>query len=78
MKNKNLTIVLIPDGESKHTINVIRCFSSIKTFQIHILSSEPQSTLKYSRHIKSFISYKDDAPHKQMEAIKAAIIKTNA
>jgi len=78
MENKAVTNVLIPDAESKLTVNVIRCLSQIKTIRLHLLSSDASSPIKFSRYVQSFIHYKDDSPNKQMEAIKSAIIKTNS
>lgn len=78
MKNKVVTIVLIPDGESNHSVNVIRCLSQIKTIQLHLLSSDASSPMKLSRYVQSFTHYKDDGPNKRIETIKAAIIKTKA
>ena len=46
--------ILIPDGESTWTINVIRCLKDHKNYHLHLLSKTTQTAARYSRHIKSF------------------------
>ncbi len=51
---KILTNILIPDGEKAPALDVIRCLSSRRNINIHVLSAEKWVPSRFSRHISSF------------------------
>lgn len=52
-----MTSVLIPDGESTLAKHVVHCLAVEKNITIHILSKDPNASIKHSKHIKSFHVY---------------------
>lgn len=50
------TSALVIDGESPLAIKVLWCLAGRQDLQIHLLSSDPVSLLRYSRGVKRFLS----------------------
>jgi len=51
--------VLIPDGESRFALTVVRCLGQIKNIRIIILSSDPWPLIRFSRYTFRFLKYKN-------------------
>jgi predicted ATP-grasp superfamily ATP-dependent carboligase len=74
--------VLIPDGDSPHALEVIRCLGSTKNVKSYILSDKSFVPIRFSRYSSKFISYetpKNDkdrlaAIHNAVEKIRPDII----
>lgn len=47
--------ILIPDAESRHTLNVMHCLACQKDMEIFILSSKKGAYCKFSKYCKGFI-----------------------
>ncbi len=56
MNNKQLSI-LIPDGESEFALPVLRCLSQIPDVKVYVLSSEPWSIIRLSKHRSEYFSH---------------------
>ena len=54
MNNKSQISILIPDGESHLTIQVVICLSRNKNYRLHILSTLKTSEIRFSRFVSSF------------------------
>lgn len=54
MNSKDAISVLIPDGESHLTIQVILCLSRERKYKIHVLSSRKNSEIRFSRYVSHF------------------------
>jgi predicted ATP-grasp superfamily ATP-dependent carboligase len=65
--------ILIPDGESRFALSVVRCLSQVSNVRVHVFSSDPWSRVRFSRYCSSFTCY-DGAPDD--ESILRAIIRT--
>ena len=68
--------VLIPDGESDHSINVLRCLGQVNGVKVFVLSADPRKAIRYSRYCTKFISYADENPNSRINAIYEAVEKT--
>ncbi len=51
--------VLIPDGESHLLIYIINCFSLVKGVELYVMSNTKNNPMRFSRHIKTFLSHKN-------------------
>ncbi len=51
--------ILIPDGESRFALLVVRCLSQVSGAKFHILSTDPWARVRFSRYCSSFTSYDD-------------------
>lgn len=51
--------VLIPDGESEHALNVIRCLGQLKNVRVLVLSNVYRPSIRYSRYCHQFIHYEN-------------------
>ncbi len=51
------TSILIPDGESTFANLVVHCLSFDRDVEIHVLSKDPNASIKYSRFISTFQTY---------------------
>ena len=60
MRSKEFLSVLIPDGESAHAINVLRCLGQLKNVRVFVLSSDPKSIVRFSQYCHKFISFVDE------------------
>ena len=78
--HKEVLSILIPDGEADHlALPVICCLANVKDFKIHVLSSDPWSNVRFSRHCSSFTHY--DSTHGDdhiLEVISSTVRKTGA
>ena len=54
---KNKLSILIPDGESSLALSVLYCLSQISNLRVNILSSEPWTRIRFSRHRTGYHSY---------------------
>ena len=76
--NNKIINVLIPDGEVKFALNVVRDLSSYKFIKVHILSKYNWVEIRFSRHIDSFTYYPGiDTEKKWIEIIRKEVIKKN-
>ncbi|MEO8820819.1 MAG: ATP-grasp domain-containing protein [Ginsengibacter sp.] len=57
MRTKERFSVLIPDGESGHALNVLRCLGPMKDVRVFVLSSDPNSIIRFSKYCYKFISF---------------------
>ncbi|MGN6195806.1 MAG: ATP-grasp domain-containing protein [Ginsengibacter sp.] len=67
--------VLIPDGESDHSINVLRCLGQMDSVSVFVLSSDPRKAVRYSRYCNKFISYQDENCVSTINAIYETVEK---
>jgi predicted ATP-grasp superfamily ATP-dependent carboligase len=67
--------VLIPDGESDHSINVLRCLGQMNNVSVFVLSSDPRKAIRYSRYCTKFISYQDENCMSRINAICETVKK---
>src|SRR5258706_3814939 len=51
------TSILIPDGESTLTKHVVHCLAQDRDIEIHVLSKDPNSSIKHSRFVSTFRAY---------------------
>ncbi len=56
---KEFFSVLIPDGESHHALNVIRCLGQLKNLRVFVLSNDANAPIRFSRYCYQFISYQN-------------------
>jgi len=56
---KEFLSVLIPDGESEHALNVIRCLGQLKNVRVFVLSNTFRPSIRYSRYCFQFINYEN-------------------
>lgn len=76
MRTKERFSVLIPDGESGHAINVLRCLGQMKHVRVFVLSSDPKSIIRFSKYCYKFISYADEkCKEKRLNAIYDTVKK---
>jgi predicted ATP-grasp superfamily ATP-dependent carboligase len=62
MKSRNKHAILIPDGNRDHiTGSVVRCLSKVHGIDIHVLSHDPRSALRFSRHVKQLVYWPEAA-----------------
>jgi hypothetical protein len=55
---QNKISVLIPDGESRHALPVLKCLSQVSNLKINILSAKPWTEVRFSAHRASYQRYK--------------------
>jgi hypothetical protein len=72
--NDSALSVLIPDGESTFAVSVLRCLSQVKNLAVHVLSDNPWSAIRFSRHCTRFFSCR---PARSNEERLAAIDTVN-
>lgn len=78
MKNDYFS-VLIPDGESEFAILVLRSLSEIPNVKVNILSSEPWSMIRFSKHRARYLSHSaKEGSEEKLEAIKNAVRETKS
>lgn len=71
--------VLIPDGDSVHALDVLRCLGRIKNVKSYILSNKPCVPIRFSKYSSKFISYEKPKNDKdRLAAIHDAVEKTRA
>lgn len=51
--------VLIPDGESDHSLSVIRCLGEVKNIEVIVLSNNKSVPIRFSRYCSRFITYSE-------------------
>ncbi|MGN6249025.1 MAG: ATP-grasp domain-containing protein [Ginsengibacter sp.] len=70
--------VLIPDGESVFAIKVLKCLSKEMGVKVFVLSNNPSAAVAFSRFTKKIFTYTEKNDSDRLNAITAAIAKTNA
>ncbi|HEY5367881.1 MAG TPA: ATP-grasp domain-containing protein [Hanamia sp.] len=76
MRAKTQLSVLIPDGESGHAINVLRCLGQIENVRIFVLSSDPKSLARFSKYCYEFISFAEkESSEKRLNTIYDTVKK---
>ena len=79
MRSKEFLSVLIPDGESAHAINVLRCLGQLKNVRVFVLSSDPKSIVRFSQYCHKFISFVDENGNSnRLKAICDTVKKSEA
>jgi len=59
LKTENHFKVLIPDGESDHSLSVIRCLGEVKNIEVIVLSNNKSAPIRFSRYCSRFITYSE-------------------
>lgn len=71
--------ILIPDGDSQHALPVTRCLARVSGFKVHILSRDPWSNVRFSRHCASFTHLNGASGDDQaLDAISRTVKQVNA
>ena len=65
--------VLIPDGESNHSLSVLRCLGEVKNIEVIVLSNNKSAPIRFSRYCFQFISYSEG--NSEEEKLNAIINK---
>ena len=65
--------ILIPDGQSRFALLVVRCLSHVNGVKVHVLSSDPWARVRFSRYCSSFTYH--DGTHDD-ETVLREIIRT--
>jgi predicted ATP-grasp superfamily ATP-dependent carboligase len=52
--------VLIPDGESRFALKVLRCLAQVPGLRVSALSREPGAPIRFSRHLSRFVTHTTD------------------
>jgi D-aspartate ligase len=53
MNSRQERSILIIDGDCQLSMNVLRCLASVSGLKVHVLTSEPNSKARFSRHCAS-------------------------
>jgi predicted ATP-grasp superfamily ATP-dependent carboligase len=71
--------VLIPDGESRFALKVLRCLAEVPGLQVSALSKNPGAPIRFSRHLSRFVTRTaDKSDEARLDAILQALKKLKA
>ena len=78
MKEHSLSVLII-DGESEFALFVARCLAQVPDLDLHVLSNDPWSPLRFSRHRRTYRYQAREHNHEQwLDAIRQAAARTSA